>query len=241
MKRALLLVALLSCTPTVGTSSSRPSFDASKPDIVWQEPFDEASPIGWGSPSGASAEVIAQIYSIKQEGDQRFLSARFQGAGSAAPPAVHWGMPWRDQPIPLTDACSLSWRWRVMEHPAADDDPWRDVAVSVYVVFALPGLFTKGKGYKFGWLNKPGPKGTTQRGLVQIALRNGGPTDTWQREQVDLCRLYSRHFGDPAEEKLIYVGVVSDGDDTESSAIGDYDDFVLSTAPVPPKTETKKP
>jgi hypothetical protein len=233
MKRLLLPIAVVA----LGCGNDPPprapvDVDPDKPEILWEERFDRAAPDTWVSPSRASDEVIAQVYTVTSADGERFLHAEHNARAPAHPPAVHWGREWRDAPIPLSSACSLSWRWRVTEHPNVRENPWADVAVSVYVVMSQPGLFSSGKGFKFGWLKKAGPSGTKQRGLIQIALRTDAASDAWHREQVDLCRLYAQHYGNPDEEKLVYVGVVSDADDTDSIAKGDYDDFVLSTAPL---------
>ena len=230
MTRGLPILGLLLCSVAVCAKPLPPPAPATptpQSSVLWQERFDESWPAGWGSPSGASGDEIAQVYRVSSDDDQRFLSARHGATDEDAPPAVHWGKPWQERPIALTSACFLSWRWRVQQHPAATQPPWDDIAVSIYVVMSEPGLFASGRGFKFGWLNRPGPKDTKQRGLVQIALRSGGPTNTWREEKVDLCSLYRQHYGDPESEKLLYVGVVSDADDTSSTAAGDYDDFVL--------------
>ncbi|RLB61819.1 MAG: hypothetical protein DRI90_10465, partial [Deltaproteobacteria bacterium] len=113
-------------------------------------------------------------------------------------------------------------------HPKITNDPWRDVAASVYVVIRRPGIFSGGRGYKFGWLAKHGPVGTTQRGLRQIERRAEPAITPWRKEAVDLCVLYRAHYGGVEGEHIRYIGVVSDADDTRSVVEADYDDFVLA-------------
>lgn len=198
--------------------------------IVWQERFTEL-PADFESPSGHTAPIIAKVYSVAKDDDGRpFLKAHHDAApreGYWTPPAVHFGRAFRDKPLPLVDSCVLRWRWRVHQHPAVTDDPWLDLAASVYVMIRPPGLIAGGQGFKFGWLAKPGPKGTDQRGLLQVALRTDPAGPAWRTETVDLCRLYRQAYGDPAKERLLYVGVVTDGDNTESVAAADYADFEL--------------
>jgi len=144
---------------------------------------------------------------------------------------VHYGRPFRDGPHPLPGACLLRWRWRVHQHPAVADDPWQDLAASVYVMMRPPGLVRGGKGFKFGWLAKPGPAGTTQRGMLQVELRHDPAGPTWHTEQVDLCALYRQTYGDPSEEQILYIGVVTDADNSRSLAAADYADFRLLASP----------
>ncbi|RLB52421.1 MAG: hypothetical protein DRI90_22145 [Deltaproteobacteria bacterium] len=117
------------------------------------------------------------------------------------------------------------------QHPTVTDDPWLDVAASVYVMMQPPGLIRGGKGFKFGWLAKPGPEGTAQRGMLQIELRHDAAGPQWHTETVDLCELYRHAYGDPSEERLLYIGVVTDADNTQSVAAADYADFRLQGRP----------
>ncbi len=203
--------------------------------IVWTERFDGA-PAGWGSPSLAPPHVIRRVYRPETDGDQGFLHALHDASRSGdriePPPAVHYGKPFRAQEVSLASACSLSWRWRVLRHPKITNDPWRDVAASVYVVIRRPGILGGGRGYKFAWLAKHGPLGTTQRGLRQIERRAEPAITPWRKEAVDLCVLYRAHYGSIEGEHIRYIGVVSDADDTQSVAEADYDDFVLASRAV---------
>lgn len=197
---------------------------------VWQERFEQL-PADFESPSGHDVETVAKVYSAaRTEEGEPFLAAHHDAAprdGYWPPPAVHFGHPFRDGQPPLGEACVLSWRWRVGQHPAISDDPWVDVAASVYVMIQPPGLLKGGQGFKFGWLAKPGPKGTDQRGLLQVELRHDPAGPAWHTETVNLCRLYRQAYGDPTEQRVLYVGVVTDADNTESVATAAYADFEL--------------
>ena len=223
---AALALALCGCA---SSPPPRPPIDTSGPPrVIWEEHF-ETEPNAWDSPSGANLDVIARVYAVTGE---KFLSAKHNASPDQdPPPAVHWGRPWRDSPLALVSSCSLRWRWRVRKHPNGNGDPWRDVAASVYVIMRTPTLLSAGKGFKFGWLSRPGPEGTKQRGLLQVGLRTDSASDDWQEESVNLCDLYRRHFGDLDGEGIVYIGVVSDADNSESVVEADYDDFVLETKP----------
>lgn len=200
---------------------------------AWTESFRGGSTtsLGWGTPSGHSASELARVYSVQREGDATFLHARHDAQASKVP-AMHFGKALASDGITLDKVKALRWRWRVTQHPRVEGDPWVDVAASLYVVFEKPGLLSGGKGFKLGWLAKPGPVGTHQRGLLQVGLRAEAAGPTWRDESVDLCALYrSEYGGSCANQKVLYVGVVTDADGTRSVAEADYDDFALVTVP----------
>lgn len=197
--------------------------------LAWSEGF-RVRP-GWGDPSGHGAEELTRVYSVQREGEASWLHARHD-AQSGKTPAMHFGHALANDGVPLEKVRALRFKWRVLQHPRVGADPWLDVGASVYVVFEKPGLFSGGKGFKLGWLAKPGPRGTHQRGLLQLALRADPSGPTWQSESVDLCALYRAEYGGGcAGQRVRYVGVVTDADGTKSVAEADYDDFELVLGP----------
>ncbi len=196
------------------------------PRVVWQEHFNQPR-VDWLDPFGHSAAQIARVYTV----EHGWLHALHDGAEADAVPAIDFGKPFPDHPPPLEKIRALRWKWRVLRHPTTGDDPWLDVAASVYVVVKTPSLLFGGRGFKFGWLARPGARGTHQHGLLQIALRAAPPTREWQSESVDLCALYRAGYGACEGQHLLYVGVVTDADNTHSIAEADYTDFELSAVP----------
>ena len=193
----------------------------------WTESFGGS--LDWGSPR-QSNEQISQVYSRRSENGVGFLHA-FHDAVPAADkpvtPAVHYGHPFPQKNVRLADSCQLTWKWRVLRHPAVVDDAWKDAAASVYVVTRQPGLLGGGRGFKFGWLAKGGAVGKKQHGFLQVERRHDAAGVEWRTERVDLCEAYRNEFGDIGDEKLLYVGVMTDADNTKSVAEADYADFVL--------------
>ncbi len=218
---------VLSATIASGVLAGRV---ANAGETLWAEHFDRT--LDWGSPSRHEPVTIRRVFSLARDDSGGFLRAAHDAvkrSGYAPPPAVHYGRAFAEGAVPLTRACSFEWRWRVLKHPAAAKDPWDDLAASVYVVMRAPGIFAGGRGFKLGWLSRPGPVGTRQRGLIQIEVRHDAAGDEWRSERVDLCALYKRHYADPAGESIRYVGVVTDADDTNSESRADYADFRLGT------------
>ena len=202
---------------------------------LWQERFDH-EPLGWVDPSRHGARELARVYSVEKAGERCFLHARHDVTTSDPAPAMHYGRTFQSHPPPLDRVRALEWKWRVLRHPAVARDPWVDVAASVYVVIKVPTVLP-GKGFKFGWLAKPGPSGTKQRGLLQVGVRTDPAGREWRSESVDVCALYRKQFGPCEGQHVLYVGVVTDADGTKSLAEADYADFEL----LPVGTEEVKP
>ena len=192
---------------------------------LWQERFDH-DPLGWVDPSRHGARELARVYSVEKAGERCFLHARHDVTTSDPAPAMQYGRTFQRNQAPLDRVSALRWKWRVLQHPAVTRDPWLDVAASVYVVIKVPTVLP-GKGFRFGWLAKPGRSGTKQRGLLQVGLRTDAAGREWRSESVDLCALYRRQFGPCEGQHVLYVGVVTDADGTKSLAEADYADFEL--------------
>ena len=192
--------------------------------IAWQERF-AGDKLDWVAVAGESAEKIASIYKVKHDATDSYLNAHHDYRAKGAIKPIHYGRAFKDDPIPLDRIRALRWRWRVNQHPAVTSDPWVDIAASLYVVIKEPSFWSKGRGFKFAWLAKPGARGTFQSGLLQVALRSDPVVGEWRTEEVDLCALYRKHYGTCEGESLRYVGVTTDADGTASVADGDYADF----------------
>ncbi len=204
---------------TVGSRSDQPT------RILWQERF--SGPLDWIAPEGQTREALSAIYTVRVEPSGSFLRAHHDGRQKPRLKTIHFGKVFADSPIPLERIRALRWRWRVQQHPAVESDPWDDLAVSLYIVVKKPAFLSSGRGFKLGWLARPGPEGTKQWGLIQIALRAEPTTGEWRSEEVDLCALYRKFYGPCEGESLQYVGIMTDGDNTRSLAEGDYADFEL--------------
>lgn len=221
---ALALLAALSAAAVLALP--RQPGSACEPRVLWSEDFDSQA-LDWTDPLRHGPDQIARIFSLGREGSQRFLHARYDGTASNRPKAIDYGRVFGDGSARLDQVRALRWRWRALRQPAVTDDPWLDMAASVYVVMRAPSLFSGGRGFKFGWLARPGPTGTHQRGLLQIPLRADAPGPAWQTESVDLCALFRQEYGPCEGERVLYVGVVTDGDNTKSLAEADYASFEL--------------
>lgn len=227
---AAVTASAIGCS--AGTPVSLPTPDQvtpvapAPPDLLWRESFSGPE-LTWLSPMPLRKETILRVYSVAHESDQAFLHAHHDAFSDDAPPAVHFGKSFRDQKPALSSIRLLRWKWRVLEHPQATGDPWKDIAASLYVATRQPSLFRSGRGLKLAWLSSPGPHGTVEHGFAQFELRHDPPGPQWKQEEVDICGLYRQAFGTCEGEHLVYIGVMTDADNTRSRATADYADFEL--------------
>ena len=64
-----------------------------------------------------------------------------------------------------------------------------------------------------------------------MVLRSGKEhLGEWISEKVDLVKEYQKEFGaDKNPPRILGIGVLTDADSTNTEAMADYDDFILST------------
>jgi Protein of unknown function (DUF3047) len=64
-----------------------------------------------------------------------------------------------------------------------------------------------------------------------VILRSGGPTGVWREEEIDPDALYRAHFeggrADAEVPELQGIGILTDGDQTQSVSAAEYAGFVL--------------
>lgn len=231
MRRALAvgLFVMATVAVSVGARAGEPASSAAPAGkIHWAEHFDRPS-IGWLDPFNHDAGELKKVYGFAGDGTRHFLHARHDATSRDRPPAMHFGKAFTEGAAPLETVKELRWKWRALKHPTVGDDAWEDMAGGIYVVIKQPSMLVGGKGFKFGWLAKPGRTGQRQHGLLEVERRHDAAGPEWKSESVDLCALYRQVYGACEGEKVLYVGVVSDADGTRSVAEADYADFELVT------------
>jgi hypothetical protein len=223
---AALGLGMLLAGPVAGGGAG-PVAGSGAGTVLWQEHF-AGSTLDWVDPEQKySAAQLARLYSVAHNNGFSFLHARHDMTAPSPARSMHYGKAWPDRPIPLDRIRALKWRWRALVHPPVTDDPWLDMAASIYVIMRPPAFLRGARGFKFGWAAKPAPAGTHQIGLLQIELRHDPASPEWRAESVDLCALYRKEYG-PCEDVFVrYVGVTTDADGTKSVAEGDYADFEI--------------
>ncbi len=161
------------------------------------------------------------IYSVREENGIRFLRAISRGLGIQAAKQHEWN---------LTTHPVLAWAWRPLEFPNGGDERnsrTNDSALAVYVVF--PHSSFSVKSLKYIWSERV-PREThltSSGGLTQVRVLQSGAQGkgSWVEERVNVLEDYRRYFGENETPKPTGIAVLTDSDDTKSSAQGDYANF----------------
>jgi hypothetical protein len=170
-------------------------------------------------------------FALVEAKDMPFLRARYKPPMETAVLGVRVADEDRDR------ARVLRWKWRAMTFPDGGDecaDGKEDSAAVVYVSWKR-GL--KWYVLKYVWSSVGRRGATCDRKRNPFAaqdtyiLESGGPTGQWKDEAIDLRAAFRRHFenGDSNADVpgFVGVGIMSDGDQTNSESAADWARFVL--------------
>jgi DUF3047 family protein len=163
-----------------------------------------------------------EVYSVQEDGGLRFLRAVSRGLGLQAAKEKAWDL--RAYPV-------LAWSWRPREFPRGADEresATNDSALAVYML--VPYSRIRGpKAVKYIWSEKVpvGTHLTSNTGLTQVRVLRSGTAgkDRWTEERVNVLADYKKYFGEAEAPKPAGIAVLTDSDDTKSSAAGDYANF----------------
>ncbi len=161
-------------------------------------------------------------YSVQEEAGSRFVRAHSVGLGLQAARSFEWDL----DRYPI-----LAWRWRAIEFPKDSDERESGRNDSVLAVYLLvPYSTIRGpQAVKYVW-SESVPAGTnleSNLGLTKVRVLRTGTSgkNAWQDERVDVRADFLSAFGVTAAPKPGGIAVLTDSDDTSSSATGDYADF----------------
>ena len=130
---------------------------------------------------------------------------------------------------------TVSWRWRAHALPrdANDCGPGQsDSAASVFLAFKA-GLKITVIKYVWATIGTVGQSCQSNRGWFfdrdTTLLQVGGPLDVWTSYTMDPRREFVKHYGGKLEDvpDFVAIGVMTDGDNSQSPAAADYADFVV--------------
>ncbi|HEY3099665.1 MAG TPA: DUF3047 domain-containing protein [Methylomirabilota bacterium] len=173
----------------------------------------------------ARKETGKAVYTVQEEDGKRFLHAVSRKLGIQAAREV--------QGWDLTTYPVLAWSWRPREFPkGADerDERGNDSVLAVYML--VPHSRVAGpKAVKYIWSEKV-PVGTrlaSNGGLTQVRVLRSGTEGRgeWREEKVNVLEDFRRYFDAKDPPKPIGIAVLTDSDETKSSATGDYADFKI--------------
>jgi len=210
-----LVIALLAAALLVGPADAE--------ECVTVENFSRGKvgefPPDWKPRKDAGREV----YSVQEIDGLRFLHALAKGLGIQAAKQYEWD----PKAYPM-----LAWSWRPIEFPAGSDErqsKTNDSAVSVYAVFPHTPWSVRTLKYLWSAVVPVGTRLSSSAGLTQaLVIRNG--TDRkggWMEERVNIFEDYKKFFDEAETPKASGIAVLTDSDDTKSTAQGDYANFRL--------------
>jgi hypothetical protein len=173
-------------------------------------------PSGWISRDGNN---VSKIYTIKAEGEKRFLHADARGVAVQVGTEHSWVL--KDLPV-------LQWQWRAILFPEGTNEHEKnrnDCVLGIYVIFGhLPFI----RAIKYIWSDTL-PVGTTfnsplSNGTKVMVIRSGRTlTNTWLTERRDVLSDYRQLFGEKENNPVATgIGILTDSDNTNTHAIGDY-------------------
>ena len=173
-----------------------------------------AFPAGWKPRKDAGKDV----YRVVDVDGKRVLRADAKDIGVQAGKEFVWDL--NEYPI-------LAWAWKPVLFPEGADERTKknDSAVAVYAVF--PHSQFAVKSVKYIWSEKV-PKGThipQSGGNTQGVVARSGAGKEWAEERVNVLADYKRYFKTDDVPKPQGIAVLTDSDDTESRAQGEYARF----------------
>jgi hypothetical protein len=164
-----------------------------------------------------------EAYTVAEEGGLRFLRAISKGLGiQAGRETKGWDLAAR--PV-------LAWSWRPRQFPKGADEresSKNDSALAVYMLVEHSRV-TGPKAVKYIWSERVpvGTHLTSNRGLTQVRVLRSGPaaTNGWIEERVNVLEDFRKYFDERGTPSPEGIAVLTDADDTRSTAAGDYANF----------------
>jgi hypothetical protein len=163
-------------------------------------------------------DAAKTAYTVQEESGLRFLRARAENLGMQAAKQLEWNLD--EYPI-------LRWKWRAVEFPKGGDErsSRNDSVLAVYLL--VPYSTIRGpRAVKYIWSEQV-PVGTSlesNMGLTKVRVIRSGRSaqNTWKEERVDARADFLEAFELESAPKTGGIGVLTDSDDTASTATGDY-------------------
>jgi hypothetical protein len=213
-RTGLLLATLLLALPRSAHAGSTDTIDAKS----WQLLKRESGPVNY--------------YAVETDGDRSYVHARYVPGLKTA--VVGYTIPTADR----RRIRKVGWSWRAVTLPNGGDECTKNKEDSAAVVYLTWRRGLRYYSLKYVW-SAVGQKGrvcdSKRNPFVAqdtIILQSGGPTGTWRTEEIDLASEFRRHFenNDPNAEvpDFVGIGLMSDGDQTNSESSADYGTFTLT-------------
>ena len=211
MRTVLLLLVALLALPAAASAEDCVTIDNFAKGKVGEFPPD------WKPRKDSGREV----YAIQEMDGLRFLHAVAKGLGIQAAKQYEWDP--KAYPI-------LAWSWRPVEFPKGSDErqsKTNDSAVSVYAVFPKNAWSVKSLKYIWSAVVPVGTRLSSSAGLTKVLVVRSGVEGKgqWTEERVNVFEDYQKFFEESDTPKASGIAVLTDSDDTNSVAQGDYGKF----------------
>lgn len=171
-------------------------------------------------------------YRVASEDGGEFIRAEY------APPMETTVLGWAMPDHLRRSAARVRWRWRAVTLPVGGNEcvsGKNDSAAVVYLTFKR-GL--RWYALKYVW-SSVGPRRATcdkRRNIVRaqdtIIAETGGPVNVWRTVELDPEAEFRRHFdtgnGGSERPEFMGLGIMTDGDQTQSKSAADFADFVVT-------------
>ncbi|MCB0327830.1 MAG: DUF3047 domain-containing protein [Bdellovibrionales bacterium] len=164
----------------------------------------------------------AAVFSVQQEGKNKFLSVKDKGQSVQYFVKKKWK---------LSKYPCIHWSWRVHDFPEGSDERVRsknDSAAAIYVVFPKRWFIPDSVKYLWSMIV---PVDTVIRNYdrfpMQVVRKGDKPKGQWVKEmrnvQEDYKALFNRSPGNP-----VAIGFLTDSNSVGGGASADYDDIYVS-------------
>ena len=215
MRRAAV-VALLTVAALAVVSGR-----AAAADCITLADFSKDAPASFPKDWRPLREDAREVYRVMGDDGGRFLRGLSKGVGTQA---------LLDRPWELREYPVLTWKWRPRVFPEGSDERrggTNDSALGVYVGFPQNRFTVKAVKYVWSRVVPKGTQASASAGMTKMLVLRQGPAekDAWTSERVNVIEDYRRFFGSDPDKPLRGIGVLTDSDDTKSTAEGDYADF----------------
>lgn len=165
------------------------------------------------------------IYTIEPNQEGGYLSAKSQQAASA----LLYKIKFNPKEFPM-----ISWKWQVKKFPqkkAVSNEGWiekDDYAARVYIIFPS-WHFMRIKCIEYIWDDNL-PLGTIitspySRNIKLVVVRSGKDIDSWFSEEHNIYEDYKKAFGTPPSSQVGAIALMTDTDNTLSTAEALYKDI----------------
>lgn len=180
-------------------------------------------PSGWSS---RDSKNMVRVYSVQFEDNNKFLHADARGLSVQ----IGYEKEWDVKEFPI-----LRWRWRALKFPESSNEQTKSGNDSVLAIYVGFGGWKNPHAIKYIWSDTlpvgkifDSPHSSRTK---MIVIRSGrAQMGQWITEERNLLADYKIIFGSSGKiSSARGIALLTDSDNTNSWAIGDYGDITISS------------